>query len=98
MDFGLQGKTALVLGGTAGLGRAMALALAGERADVAVAGRNPERLKQIAGTIEEKGVRALALEWDLADRTLIEPRIGEIESKLGPVDILINNTGGPKYG
>jgi 3-oxoacyl-[acyl-carrier protein] reductase len=95
MDFGLQGKTALVLGGTAGLGRAMALALAGEGANVAVAGRNAERLAQTGADIKAKGARALPLEWDIGDRGLIEARIGAVEAALGPVDILINNTGGP---
>ncbi len=95
MDFGLQGKTALVLGGTAGLGRAMALALAGEGANIAVAGRNAERLAQIGCDLEGKHVRALPLEWDVGDRSLIEARMGAVEAALGPVDILINNTGGP---
>ncbi|HET9146751.1 MAG TPA: SDR family oxidoreductase [Acetobacteraceae bacterium] len=94
MDLGLNGKTALVLGGTAGLGRAIALSLAGEGAKVAVAGRNKEKLARIEGELGGKG-RGLALEWDLSDRSLIEPRVAQVEAALGPVDILVNNTGGP---
>lgn len=95
MDLGLQGRTALVLGGTAGLGRAIALSLAGEGANVAVAGRSKEKLARIEPELGGAGGRGLALEWDLSDRSLIDARVGAVEAALGPVDILINNTGGP---
>jgi len=95
MDLGLSGKTALVLGASSGLGRAIALGLAGEGANVAVAARNEAALAALAGEIEALGVRALPVRWDLADLTVIDANVAAVEASLGPVDILINNTGGP---
>jgi 3-oxoacyl-[acyl-carrier protein] reductase len=95
MDLGLSGKTALVLGASSGLGRAIALGLAGEGANVAVAARNEAALAALAGEIEALGVRALPVRWDLADLSVIDANVAAVEASLGPVDILINNTGGP---
>jgi 3-oxoacyl-[acyl-carrier protein] reductase len=95
MDLGLTGKTALVLGASSGLGRAIALGLAREGANVAVAARNEAALAALAGEIEALGVRALPVRWDLADLTVIDGNIAAVEASVGPVDILINNTGGP---
>lgn len=95
MDLGLSGKTALVLGASSGLGRAIALGLAAEGANVAVAARNEAALAALAGEIEALGVRALAVCWDLADLSVIDANVAAVEASLGAVDILINNTGGP---
>lgn len=95
MDLGLSGKTALVLGASSGLGRAIALGLAAEGANVAVAARNEAALADLAGEIEALGVRALAVRWDLADLSVIDANVAAVEASLGAVDILINNTGGP---
>lgn len=95
MDLGLSGKTALVLGASSGLGRAIALGLAGEGANVAVAARNEAALAALAGEIEALGVRALPVRWDLADLSVIDGNVAAVEASLGAVDILINNTGGP---
>lgn len=95
MDLGLTGKTALVLGASSGLGRAIALGLAGEGANVAVVARSEAALAALAGEIEALGVRALPVCWDLADLTVIDANVAVVEAALGPVDILINNTGGP---
>jgi 3-oxoacyl-[acyl-carrier protein] reductase len=96
MDLGLKGKTALVLGAGSGLGRAIAISLGAEGAQVAIAGRRMEtvqesiRLTQAAGSS-----KTLGLEWDLADLSQIDPQITRIEKELGSIDILVNNTGGP---
>jgi 3-oxoacyl-[acyl-carrier protein] reductase len=95
MDFGLKGKTALVLGGGGGLGRAVAKALAGEGVNVAVAGIGSASIDATMGEIKQIGGRSLALIWDLADLSVIDGNITTIESELGSVDILVNNTGGP---
>lgn len=95
MDLGLSGKTALVLGASSGLGRAIALGLAAEGANVAVAARNQAALTALAGEIEALGVRALAVRWDLADLSVIDANVAAVETALGSIDILINNTGGP---
>jgi 3-oxoacyl-[acyl-carrier protein] reductase len=95
MDLGLKGKTALVLASSRGLGQAMAVALAREGVKVAITGRNAEGLQQTVQMIEAAGGKALALNWDLANLDSIDGHIKQIESQLGPIDILINNTGGP---
>lgn len=95
MDLGLRGKTALVLGGGGGLGGAIARALARDGARVAVGGRNAARLEETVGQLERAGSKALAVPWDLADLTAIDPAIAKIEEDLGPIEVLVNNTGGP---
>lgn len=95
MDLGLTGKTALVLGGGGGLGSAIARTLAREGARVAVAGRSMAPLEAVSSAIRTDGGNALALGWDLGDLACIGDRIAQVEADLGPVDILINNTGGP---
>lgn len=95
MDLGIHGKVALVLASSRGLGQAMAVALAKEGAMVAVTGRNEEGLQQSVKLIEAVGGKALALHWDLSDLSIIEGMVSKVEKELGPIDILINNTGGP---
>lgn len=95
MELGLGGKTALVLGGGGGLGSAIARTLAREGARVAVAGRSLAPLEAVAAAIREGGGAAMPLRWDLADLAAIDDRVGRVEAAFGPVDILINNTGGP---
>jgi 3-oxoacyl-[acyl-carrier protein] reductase len=95
MDLGIRGKTALVLGASSGLGRAMAVALAREGANVALGARREQELAAAAADVEGAGARALPLIWDLADLGAIDRHVSTIEDRFGPVDILINNTGGP---
>lgn len=95
MDLGISGRTALVLGASGGLGRAMALALAAEGVRVAVAARNQVRLAETAAMIRAAGGEAVTLIWDVADRSVIDANVATVERMLGPIDILINNTGGP---
>ncbi|MBV8683640.1 MAG: SDR family oxidoreductase [Caulobacteraceae bacterium] len=95
MDLGIRGRTAIVCGGSAGLGRATARALAHEGVRVLIAARNPERLRTAADEIAaESGfqVRTVA-----ADVTTEEGRT-EILDALPQPDILINNAGGPPPG
>lgn len=95
MELGINGKTALVLGAGGGLGGAIATALAREGARVAMGDIDLQAAERNAAAIREQGGDALALAWDLADLSVIEERIGTIEQAFGPVDILVNNTGGP---
>jgi 3-oxoacyl-[acyl-carrier protein] reductase len=95
MDFGLNGKTALIFGASGGLGAAMARALAAEGANVVLAARNEAALLALATELAGLGVRTHAMTWDLADLAGHDARVAAAEAALGPIDILVNNTGGP---
>lgn len=95
MDLGINKKTALVLGAGGGLGSAIARTLAKEGARVALADIKQEAMTPVLADIEAAGGQAIALVWDLGDLSVIDANIARIEAELGPVDILINNTGGP---
>lgn len=95
MDLGLKNKTALVLGGGGGLGRAIATALVTEGANIAVADIDAKAVAATESELQKTGSRTVGLTWDLADLSAIDANIGRIESALGPVDILVNITGGP---
>ncbi|MEP9375996.1 SDR family oxidoreductase [Aquabacter sp. CN5-332] len=95
MDLGLNGKVALVLGAGGGLGTAIATTLAREGMKVALGDIDAAALERTAAAITSAGGTALALPWDLAALAVIEDRFAAIEAKLGPVDVLVNNTGGP---
>jgi 3-oxoacyl-[acyl-carrier protein] reductase len=95
MDLGIKGKVALVMASSRGLGQAMAVSLAREGVKVAVTGRNPEGLQKSVELIQAAGGEALALSWDVSDASVIDSMVSRVEQELGPIDILINNTGGP---
>ena len=95
MDLGITGRTALVFGASGGLGGAIAVRLAEEGVNVAAAGRSADALAATVSQAEAAGVKAVPLIWDLGDLDRIEPNIVEVERTLGPIDILVNNTGGP---
>ncbi|MCC2613701.1 SDR family oxidoreductase [Neorhizobium sp. Rsf11] len=95
MDLGLKGRTALVLGAGGGLGGAIAKTLAGEGAQVAVADINKDASEKTVVDIRTAGGSAMPLGWDLADLDVIAPNLAVIENQLGPVDVLVNITGGP---
>jgi len=95
MDMGLNGKTALVFGAGGGLGGAIARTLAGEGARVAVADINREAAQATTDAIAAADGKALTLEWDIADLSVIDARLKAVEEAFGTVDVLVNNTGGP---
>jgi 3-oxoacyl-[acyl-carrier protein] reductase len=98
MDLGLTGKRALVLASTRGLGRGIADALAAEGAHVLLCGRSAERLEQAVGAIRARGGKADFITADLADPSIADLLEREVAAKLGGLDILVNNTGGPPPG
>ena len=95
MDLGLKGKTALVLAGGGGLGRAVGKALAAEGANVGIADIDEGAANRSADEIKKTGATALSIVWDLADLISIDSHVSAVESGLGPIDVLVNITGGP---
>ncbi len=91
--FRLDGKVALVTGASRGLGRAMALGLAGAGAHVAVAGREPETLRAVAREIEELGRRCCCVPLDIARTEEHAAAVAAVTRDLGPIEILVNNAG-----
>jgi 3-oxoacyl-[acyl-carrier protein] reductase len=95
MDLGIAGKTALVLGGSKGLGRGVAQALAAEGVAVAVLARGQETIDKTVAEINGRGGRAVGVAADLADWPAVERAFNTARQQLGPIDILLNNSGGP---
>jgi 3-oxoacyl-[acyl-carrier protein] reductase len=95
MDLGIEGKAALVLGASKGIGRGIAGALAREGARVAISSRSADALE--AATREIEG-EARAFPADTGDLDRLEELPGEVAEALGPVEILVTNTGGPPSG
>lgn len=95
MDLGIDGRVALVMGASRGLGRAIAVALAREGAQLALASRSAERLAEAAAEIEGE---AATFEADTGDVERIAALPSDVEHTLGPVEILVTNTGGPPSG
>ncbi|MCA6215887.1 SDR family oxidoreductase [Ideonella sp. B7] len=98
MDLGLTGKRALVLAAGSGLGRAIALALAREGAQVCVTGRRPEPVEETVAMIRAFGGQALPFHWDLGRAEEWSAGVEAVLAQVGGIDILVNNTGGPAPG
>lgn len=92
----LSGKTALVTGGGRGIGRAIALGLAGEGAAVAVLDVLGDAAQAVCGEIESLGVKALALPADLTRRADVVRAVEAAISQFGQLDVLVNNAGWDK--
>lgn len=95
MDYGIRGRTALVLGAGGGLGSAVCLALAREGVNIAAADISAEALQATQQKLSGLGVKVLARKWDLADIGSQRGHLDAFEQVIGPIDILFNNTGGP---
>src|ERR1700733_5556169 len=93
--FDLSGKSAVVVGGTSGIGLAMAVGLAGAEAgaDVVASSRRLEQVDEAAKAIEATGARALRLTSDVADRATLQALLDGTVKAFGKVDILVNCAG-----
>lgn len=93
MNLDLNGKTALVTGGSRGLGKAVALAMAGKGAKVAVCGRKKENLDKAAADFEKAGSDILALPADVGRADHVTDLFEAVGERFGRLDILVNNVG-----
>ncbi len=93
IEVNLEGKIALVTGASSGLGNRFARVLSKAGATVVVAARRMERLKELRAEIEADGGEAHVVSLDVTDVDGIAQAIAEVESKAGPIDILVNNSG-----
>ena len=91
--FRLDGKTAIVTGGSRGLGQYMAEALSEAGASVVLCSRKKEDLEEVKQEIEEKGGKALALGCDVTEPEEVENVVSEAEERFGAIDVLVNNSG-----
>jgi len=98
MNFNLQGKTAIIGGSSKGLGRACAVALALEGVNIVLCARNVETLRDTQQEIESLGVQTLALAVDMTSGDDNARIVRETIARFGRIDILVNNSGGPKPG
>lgn len=94
MDLGIKGKVALVTGGSRGLGRQSALALAAEGVNVAICARGEGTLNETADELKATGVKVGAFVADLGDESGAADLVAKVTAELGPIDILVNNVGG----
>jgi NAD(P)-dependent dehydrogenase (short-subunit alcohol dehydrogenase family) len=89
----LEGRVAVVIGGTSGIGRAMSLGLAQAGADVVATGRRAEQVNEVATEIEALGRRSLRQPTDQTERAQIEALLAAVLNEFGKVDILVNCAG-----
>jgi len=89
----LAGQVAIVTGGGRGIGRAIVLALAAAGAAVAAVSRTESQLRETVAAVEAQGGRAIASSSDVTDQAAVERMVADIEQRLGPIDLLVNDAG-----
>ena len=94
--FDLTGKVAVVIGGTSGIGRAIAHGLAEAGADVVPTSRRIQQVETAAAEVKQRGRRSLRIESDVTDRTSLENLLQACVAAFGKVDILVNSAGKTK--
>ena len=98
MDLGLKGRVGAVSAASKGLGRACALELAREGADLAICARGEEALRATQKELEELGARVQATAMDMTEPGTCERFVEDAVAEFGRLDVLISNVGGPKAG
>ena len=97
MDFGLTGKVAVITGGSEGIGKASALRLCEEGAEVAICARRADILQKAADEIKTKtGKEVLAVSVDVCDESQVQAFVQQTVDRFGGIDILVNNAGGSR--
>jgi 3-oxoacyl-[acyl-carrier protein] reductase len=99
VDTELTGRVAIVTGGSRGIGRAIAVALARRGADVAICYRErSDAAAETVSCVRAAGARGLAIQCDVRDDASVDGFVGQVRQTLGPVDILVNNAGVARDG
>ena len=93
MDLNLNGKVAAITGGSAGIGKAAALAFAAEGCKVAICGRSQEKLDAASRELETAGATFMASQVDVADLAAVRAFIDAVCTRFGQIDIWVNNAG-----
>ena len=97
-NFNLEGKVGVVIGGTSGIGRAIAAGLADAGADIVPVSRSPEKVRDAVKEIESKGRRSLAVPTDATLREDMERLADTVLDEFNHVDILVNSAGTIRVG
>ncbi len=91
--FSLKGKSAVVTGASRGIGKAIALGLAGAGVDVVLASRSMDSLEKVSEEISSLGVKAIPISTDITDKESVQNMAAAAMEELGKIDILVNNAG-----
>ena len=97
-ELSLEGKTALITGGSSGIGKAIALVFAEAGADVELCARGLDRLQEAADEVRTLGRKVFTIQADVSDRQQVDDLVAKATSDLGRIDILVNNAGGSGGG
>lgn len=98
-SFSLEGKVAIVTGGSRGIGRSIAIGLAEAGANVAVAARKPESLEEAVAAVNATGRKGIAVATNVRDMDALQNLVDETKKEFGRIDILVNNAAtNPVFG
>ncbi len=98
MDFGLEGKTAIVTGGASHIGRGISITLAAEGCCVVIADIDEKQAEKTVGTVKAAGGQAIAVKSDITKYNEVEAMVAEVLKQRENIDILVNNAGWDEFG